>query len=69
MEPTEGFEPPTSCLQGRHSRHLNYVGMVRMGGFEPPSPRSERGPVPGSGYTLKTSPNTLLHLCIVGVVF
>ena len=37
LEPSEGVEPPTHCLQDRCSAELSYKGLVAGGGFEPPS--------------------------------
>ena len=40
MEPAEGFEPTTHCLQDSRSDQLSYAGriLVQREGFEPPKP-------------------------------
>ena len=36
LEPTEGFEPTTRCLQNSRSDQLSYIGIfVILTGFEP----------------------------------
>lgn len=35
VEPAEGLEPPTSCLQDRRSTKLSYTGLVHSEGLEP----------------------------------